>query len=88
MRARRRRDPDHGFPASAGPWVDVYFDNRGAAASFAKSVRKVMGYHASVDDVDPTKVITNVERWEIGDLMRKLRTSNRNAPLRVESLRN
>lgn len=56
-----RRDPER-FPASAGPWLDVRFETESAARRFAKNVRKVLGYRASIDERNPKLVVTNAER--------------------------
>ncbi len=76
-----KRDPE--FPASAGPWLTVVFDSSGAAANFAKKIRKVYGYRATVDSANPRKVITNAERWQISELRQKV--ARRSTPLSVEA---
>ncbi len=72
------------FPASAGPWLNVRFDNERAAARFAKGVRKVAGYRAEIADDNPRVVITNIERWEVTPLLIRLKFSSRSSPLTIE----
>jgi len=84
QRRAASRDPQERFPASAGPWLDVYFETVRGAAQFAKGVRKIFGYRAVIDEANPRKLTTNLERWQFSELMQRMNTSHRNAPLRTE----
>lgn len=80
---RSRRDPD-AFPAHAGPWLDVRFERPAAAARFARNVRNVLGYRATVDPANPRLVVTNAARWEISDLLVRTNTGRASSPLSRE----
>ena len=83
-RSRRRQSRDERFPTSAGPWLDVYFETPYAAKRFAKGVH-MFGYRVAIDEKNPRKLTTNLERWRFSDLMDRMKTTRQNAPLRADT---